>query len=127
MCWAGVGGTSTIVIRAAARRLLQYAQVDAEKTIQFLLENAAQHDNRLAAIETNMLAIESNILTLGNGLISLTAVVKTLADNLVHLEKIAEEHEIESRDRDAALDARIGKLVTAIAALAKPQGGEALN
>jgi hypothetical protein len=57
--------------------------------------------------------------------------VKTLADSVVQFEKISEEREAESREweaqsraRDAALDARIGKLVTAIAALANRRADE---
>ena len=92
--------------------------MDVEKTIQFLVENAAQHDARISAIESNML--------------TLTSVVKGLADRMVEHERITRERDAEldarsrqrdaeldakSRERDAALDARIGKLVSAIAAL----------
>ena len=88
--------------------------MDVEKTIQFLIENAAQHDARLAALENNN-------LTLGNALITLTAIVKALADNLAEHERITQAErarlDAESRKRDAELDERINKLVSAIAAL----------
>jgi hypothetical protein len=88
--------------------------MDVEKTIQFLTENAPQHDARIAAIESNML--------------TLTVVVKGLADNMAEHERIMREQDArsrqrdadldaKSRERDAALDERISKLVSAIAAL----------
>ena len=87
--------------------------MDVEKTIQFLTENAPQHDVRIAAIESNML--------------TLAVVVKGLADNLAEQERIMREQDTrsrqrdaeldaKSRERDAALDERISKLVSAIAA-----------
>ena len=81
--------------------------MDVEKTIQFLTENAPQHDARIAAIESNML--------------TLTTVVKGLADNMRELDAQSRQRDAEldakSRERDAALDERISKLVSAIAAL----------
>lgn len=81
--------------------------MDVEKTIQFLIENAAQHDARIAAIENNML--------------TLTVVVKGLADNMREQDARSRQRDAEldakSRERDAALDGRISKLVSAIAAL----------
>jgi hypothetical protein len=95
--------------------------MDIEKTIQFLVENAAQHDARIAAIESNML--------------TLTVVVKGLADRMAEHEQItreqdarsrqrdaeldarSREQDAKSRERDAALDERISKLVSAVAAL----------
>lgn len=89
--------------------------MDVEKTIQFLTENASQHDARLAALEGSM-------LTLGNGLVTLTSVVKSLADNLSEHERMSSAAFDEMRkqiwERDAKLDARISDLVRAIAALA---------
>ena|SRR5713101_7041634 len=88
--------------------------MDVEKTIQFLIGNAAQHDARIAAAE-------KNIVTLGNSLITLTSVVKTLAETThAAMEEMRERDarlDAMSRERDAALDERISKLVSAIAAL----------
>ena len=77
--------------------------MDVEKTMQFLIENAAQHDARLATLE--------------NGLITLASITKTLADNLLEHERITREQDAKSRERDAKLDERIDKLVSAIGAL----------
>ena len=91
--------------------------MDIEKAIQFLTENAAAHDARLLAIETNLLAIETNLL-------AVTTIVKTLAETAVAHQKEIEEMRKEQRQRDADLDERIAKLVSAIGALAsqRPQG-----
>jgi hypothetical protein len=77
--------------------------MDVEKTIQFILESAAQHEARLATLE--------------NGLIALSSVTKTLADALLEHERITREQDARSRERDARLDERIDKLVSAIGAL----------
>ena len=77
--------------------------MDVEKTMQFLIENAAQHDARLSALES--------------GLITLSSVMKTLADNLLEHERITREQDARSRERDLRLDERIDKLVSAIGAL----------
>ena len=88
--------------------------MDVEKTIQFLTKNAPQHDARIAATESNLL--------------TLTVVVKGLADRMAEHEQITREQDArsrqrdaeldaKSRERDAALDERISKLVSAIAAL----------
>ena len=80
--------------------------MDVEKTIQFLIENSAQHDARIAALQ--------------NALITLTSVVKTLADNATAFQEATyrsmDEMRREMRERDAKMDERIGKLVSAIAA-----------
>ena len=101
--------------------------MDVEKTIQFLVENAAQHNARLATLENN--------------LITLTSVVKTLAETQAGFKRDMDEMREEmrerdaksrerdalldarSRERDAALDERISKLVSAIAALVNGRSG----
>jgi len=97
--------------------------MDVEKTIQFLIETAAQHDERLAAIETSL-------LTLGNGLINLTAVVRTLAETVEATHKEIDRfrdqmlaRDAQSRERDRILDERISKLVSAIAAMGRTNPG----
>ena len=81
--------------------------MDVEKTIQFLTKNAPHHDARIAATESNLL--------------TLTVVVKGLADRMAEHKRITRERDAEldakSRERDAALDERISKLVSAIVAL----------
>jgi hypothetical protein len=95
--------------------------MDVEKTIQFLIENAAQHDARIAAAERN-------IVILGDSLITLTSMVKRLVESQEEfkrhtqaaadeMRKEMRERDAQSRERDAALDERISKLVSAIAAL----------
>src|SRR5437016_620286 len=94
--------------------------MDVEKTIQFLVDNAAQHDARLATLE--------------NSLITVASVVKTLAEAqaefrrdtqaaMEQMRKEIRELDAESRARDAALDERISKLVSAIAALVNGRSG----
>lgn len=50
-------------------------------------------------------------------MLTLTVVVKGLADRMAEHEQITREWDAKSRERDAALDERIGKLVSAVAAL----------
>ncbi len=102
--------------------------MDIEKTIQFLIENAAQHDARIAAAE-------KNAVTLGDALLRLTSVVETVTENLASFQEATERAAEESRkardelrremrERDTALDERIAKLVSAIAALASGRGSQ---
>jgi hypothetical protein len=57
--------------------------VDIEKTIEFLAQAAARHDAQLASVE-------STLLTLGNGLITLTRVVKTVAQSVERLTDVVD-------------------------------------
>ena len=74
--------------------------MEIEKAIQFLTDSAAGHDARLAAIQSNLL--------------TLTKVVKALADNQAELQREMRERDAQSRERDAKLDDRVAKLVSAI-------------
>ena len=94
--------------------------MDIEKTIQFLMDNAAQHDARLGELERSVRIMGE---TLGDGLIKLTAIVKGLAEAvgehdrlLAEHERMMQEHERVAQERDARLDARIDKLLLAITA-----------
>ena len=99
--------------------------MDVEKTIQFLIENAAQHDARIAAAERN-------IVILGDSLIAFTSAVQEFrranqeAMDELRREMRARDAEsrAQSRERDAVLDERISKLVSAIAALANGRSNQ---
>src|SRR3989442_7965793 len=87
--------------------------MDVEKTIEFLVGNAAQHDARLAAVEdglirlenslsahqVNLAAVEKSLLVLGDGLISLTGVVKSLSDQLAEHQQVTLEEGQTWRER----------------------------
>jgi len=94
--------------------------MDVEKTIQFLIGNAAQHDARIAAAE-------KSIVILADSLVTLTSVVKALSEDTAEFKRAThnamDELRKEIRERDAALDERISKLVSAIAALVNGRSG----
>ena len=101
--------------------------MDVEKTIQFLIDNAAHHDAAIVELKN---AVRTMGDTLGEGLIKLTDIVKGLAEAVAEHDRLLAEHErmmleheryaleqdAKSRERDAKLDERIDKLLLAITA-----------
>lgn len=88
--------------------------MDVEKTIEFLIQNQAAHDERLAQLEriVGVLAdktgrLDDVMLTLAEAQITLTHRLDTLADRL---DTAAQQ----SVDRDRKLGERIEGLVSAI-------------
>lgn len=97
--------------------------MDVEKTMQFLMETAAQHDARLAEIEKNNVLIQRAVL----GLTEHQSLMQTA---LEETQKLLRETQIETdrrfRETDQRLrelgedtDRRITQLVSAVAKLAE--------
>ena len=90
--------------------------MDVEKTIQFLLDHAAEHDTRLSAIEKALLGLTEHAGFM-QSLIeemqkSLVATQRTLEDSLRKTNQAL-------HDLGVKTDERIGNLVRAIAVLAE--------
>jgi flagellar biosynthesis/type III secretory pathway protein FliH len=86
--------------------------VDVEKTMQFLMETAAQHDARLAEIEKNNVLIQRAVL----GLTEHQSLMQTA---LEETQKLLRETQIETDRRFRETDRRITQLVSAVAKLAE--------
>ena len=91
--------------------------MDIEKTIQFLMDNAAAHDARLAEIERNSLILQRAML-------GLTEHQGSLQSALERTEKQIAETQKALRELGEKTDERIAKLVSAIAKLSdqRPNG-----
>ena len=97
--------------------------MDVERTIQFLIANAAQHDARLAALESGMLGLNSVVQTLAQNTLTLTGSVETLigqidrmSDRMTGVMETIQERDAQGRERDDGLAQRIEQLARAIAA-----------
>ncbi len=104
--------------------------MDVEKTMQFLMETAAQHDARMAEIERNNVLIQQALL-------GLTEHQSVLQSSLEETQRILRETQLETdrrlretdqrlretdqrlRDSGEHLDQRITRLVSAIAKIAE--------
>ena len=106
--------------------------MDIEKTIQFLVENAAQHDARIAVLEKNAIILQNSLMTLTSAVQAFHEDVagfqqrteKAMEDLRREMRQRDAESRALSRERDAALDERISKLVSAIAAMANGRANQ---
>jgi hypothetical protein len=110
--------------------------MDVEKTMQFLIESAAQHDARLAEIEKNNVLIQRAVLGLAEhqGVMqtALEETQKLLRETQIETDRRLRETDHRLRETDHKLrelgevtDRRIGQLVVAIGQLAehRPNAG----
>jgi chromosome segregation ATPase len=91
--------------------------MDVEKTIQFLVETAAQHDARMAELEKGMLDVKQALLFLVENQVKLQSSIESLKSSV-------EETRGSLRELGEKTDQRIGNLVSAIGKLAeqRPDG-----
>jgi methyl-accepting chemotaxis protein len=88
-------------------------KMDVEKTIEFLLNNQAKHDERLTRLETV-------VGTLAGSVSSLTGSVDKLADNLERLDEAMvtlAESGVQTNRRIDQLGMRVDQLVSAMGAM----------
>ena len=91
--------------------------MDIEKTIQFLVETAAQHDARLAEIEKGNQVLQQAVLALVQNQASLQAAIEESRKSAEETRKSVEETRKSLRVLDEKTDQRIAALVTAVAKL----------
>ena len=90
--------------------------MDVEKTIQFLLDNAAAHDAQLTALEKNSVLIQQALLHLAQ---SQKKLETTVVESQRSLQQSIQETQRALRELGEKTDERIASLVSAIAKLAE--------
>jgi methyl-accepting chemotaxis protein len=95
-------------------------KMDVEKTIEFLLNNQAKHDERLSRLETVVGTLAGSVGSLAGSLGSLAGSVDKLADNIERLDEAMvtlAESGVQTNRRIDQLGMRVDQLVSAMGAM----------